>query len=47
MKHIYLWSGFNVKGIIILVCVDYVSPLLEGPQSLSGKDLSENLKGEA
>lgn len=27
--------------------MDHPSPLLEGPQSLSGRDLSENLKVEA
>lgn len=49
MKYVMLLllSHCDVKGLILRVlsldCVN-VSPLLEGPQSLSGTDLSENLK---
>lgn len=49
MKHTILLLYFDVKGLIPhalnLDCVN-VSPLLEGPHSLSGRDLSENLKLE-
>lgn len=42
-----LSSHFDVKGLIPHVPGSAnISPRLEGPQSLSGRDLSENLKAE-